>query len=101
MQDAEDVAYSAISLAEIRIKQMLGRLTVPEDLLHRIGEAGLRASAYGVRAADDLLSRPALVRHDPFDRLLLTQAAAEGTVLLTADRVLLGLPGAPVLDARA
>jgi PIN domain nuclease of toxin-antitoxin system len=44
---------------------------------------------------------PEPVRHDPADRLIVSQAAVEGLVLLTADRVLLG-PGRPcVVDATA
>lgn len=97
---ATDPQYSSISIAEIRIKQLLGKLTVPDDLLLRIEEAGLRPAAYSAEAADDLLNWPQLVRHDPFDRLLLTQAVAAGTTLLTADRTLLALAGAPVIDAR-
>lgn len=99
LETADAVSYSAISIAEIRIKQLLGKLTVPDDLLQRIEAAGLRPAAYGVLAAEDLLRWPALRRHDSFDRLLLTHAVAEGTMLLTADRVLLDLPDAPVLDA--
>ena len=39
---ATDAQYSSISIAEIRIKQLLGKLSVPDDLLLRIEEAGLR-----------------------------------------------------------
>lgn len=98
---APEVRFSSISIAEIRIKQMLGRLEVPDDLMARIDQARLRAAAYGSDAAEHLLCWPSLVRHDPFDRLLLTHAVALGTQLLTADRVLLDLPEAPVLNARS
>lgn len=96
-----EVTYSSVSVAEIRIKQLLGKLQVPEDLLDRISAAGLRARDLTVAAADGLAAWPTLRRHDPFDRLLLAHAVAIGTRLLTADRVLLELDGAPVLDARA
>lgn len=51
----------------------------------------------GVRAVAGLPHR------DPFDRLLVAQAAVEGLVLVTADDVLLGaeLDGVAVRDARA
>ena len=100
LERGSDVAFSPVSIAEIRIKQMLGKLTVPADLLDRIEAAGLRPTPLGVRAADGLTRRPTLSRHDPFDRLLISQAVADDTVLVTADQVLLGLSGAPVLDAR-
>lgn len=98
--EAGVVHCSAISLAEIRIKQMLGRLEVPPDLPDRIAAAGLRSAPYPGTAADALPEWPTLVRHDPFDRMLLTHAVALGTVLLTADQVLLSTDGAPVVDAR-
>lgn len=101
LEESSEVSFSAISIAEIRIKELLGELSVPDDLLHRIGQAGLRPAAYSVDAAEGLAAWPMLVRHDPFDRLLLTQAAAARTALLTADHVLLSVPDAPVIDARA
>ena len=100
LQTSEGVRFSSISIAEIRIKQMLGKLAVPEDVLERIEASGLQPSSFTPSAADELLAWPQLVRHDPFDRLLLAQAASLGTRLLTVDRVLLELEGAPVLDAR-
>jgi PIN domain nuclease of toxin-antitoxin system len=39
------------------------------------------------------------VRHDPFDRLLVAQAACAGLRLLTADQVLLGLDRDFIIDA--
>jgi PIN domain nuclease of toxin-antitoxin system len=40
-----------------------------------------------------------LVRHDPFDRLLVAQATRAGLRLLTADQVLLGLGRDFIIDA--
>ncbi|MDN5796628.1 MAG: hypothetical protein L0H79_12845 [Intrasporangium sp.] len=42
----------------------------------------------------------ALAHHDPFDRMLLAQASAEGMRFLTSDAVLLGLGLDWVVDAR-
>lgn len=44
---------------------------------------------------------PALLRHDPFDRMLLAQAHVEGMPLLIADRVLLAAAPDLTIDARA
>ncbi|WP_434618642.1 hypothetical protein [Arthrobacter sp. A5] len=43
---------------------------------------------------------PDLIGHDPFDRLLLAQAAANGMTFLTADRALPGLGLECVVSAR-
>ncbi|WP_375500584.1 hypothetical protein [uncultured Jatrophihabitans sp.] len=42
---------------------------------------------------------PNLVRHDPFDRLLLTQAHTAGLDVLTPDRTLLALGLPFVIDS--
>ncbi len=43
---------------------------------------------------------PEVAHHDPFDRMLLAQCLVDGATLLTSDRALLALPGAPVSSAR-
>lgn len=43
---------------------------------------------------------PDLARHDPFDRMLLSQARHEDLLLLTSDRQLLELGIDRVIDAR-
>lgn len=98
---ADTVWYSSISVAEIRIKELLGKLTVPPDLLALIQAANLQAASFSVGAADRLSQWPQSVRHDPFDRLLLCHAADLGAHLVTADTAILALEDAPVLDARA
>jgi len=40
-----------------------------------------------------------LIKHDPFDRLLVSQAHRTGLRLLTADRVLLSLKRDFIIDA--
>jgi PIN domain nuclease of toxin-antitoxin system len=42
---------------------------------------------------------PELIRHDPFDRLIVAQASRVGLRLLTADHVLLDLRRDFILDA--
>ena len=49
--------------------------------------------------AEGIREFPELIRHDPFDRLIVAQASQAGLRLLTADRVLLGLGRAFVVDA--
>jgi PIN domain nuclease of toxin-antitoxin system len=78
------ILYSTVSLWEIRLKQSLGKLTVPANF----------TEALEAQAFDDLPLRPehtegliGLPWHhrDPFDRMLVAQAETEGVRLLTVD----------------
>lgn len=96
------VWYSSISIAEITIKRLIGRIDVPADLADQLDAAGLVALPLTARHAEALDRFPQLARHDPFDRLLLAQAAVERCAFVTADAVLLGAGFASdlVVDAR-
>ena len=90
--------FSVASLWEVAIKRALDR----PDFRTEAGplRAGLLASGYRELAVEGrhilgLSTLPRLHR-DPFDRLLVAQAAAEGMRLLTADARLAGY-GGPVL----
>lgn len=99
--DAEEVLlWSAVSLAELRIKEMQGRIALPASLLEAIEASGIQRLEYTLDDADALTRFPELVRHDLFDGMLLAQAAARGCRLLTADDVLLAMGLAFLLDAR-
>jgi PIN domain nuclease of toxin-antitoxin system len=93
------VHVSAASIWELTIKSMLGRVTVPDDLERALGEQGLIPLSITAAHASALYRFPEVVRHDPFDRLLMAQAMVEGMRLITADRVLLGLGHEWVVDA--
>ena len=79
-----DVYLSPVSLWEITIKQTTGKLTGPADLAERIRDAGFRdlpvTSAHAIAAG-----RLPLHHRDPFDRMLIAQAAAEGLTLASRD----------------
>lgn len=94
---AERRAFSVASLWEVAIKHAQGKPDFPYDAARLRG--GLLRADY-VEIA--VLGHHALavadlppVHGDPFDRLLVAQARAEGLTLLTADRVLAGY-GPPV-----
>lgn len=97
------VHVSVASLWEIGIKAELGKLAVPDDLPDRVDQAGLdwlpvtSEHAWGSRTVTGIPHR------DPFDRLLVAQAALMGFSLVTADRVLLSAeldPPVSRVDAR-
>ncbi len=79
------IVISAATLWEIVIKRGLGKLQFPEDLEEVAREEDfvvLPITFAHLRALDGL---PRLHR-DPFDRLLIAQAMAEGIPILTDDR---------------
>lgn len=79
-----EVWVSAVTAWEIAIKRAAGRLEAPDDLL-------------GALSANDFDSLPITVGHalaagalpdhhaDPFDRMLIAQARAEGLTLISVD----------------
>ena len=87
--NAEAVYASSISVLEVRIKAMLGKLEAPETLLADITSAGLKSLPFTMEHAEALKHFPALSKHDPFDRMLLAQAKAEEFVFITSDTILL------------
>ncbi|WP_157228952.1 type II toxin-antitoxin system VapC family toxin [Nocardia brevicatena] len=88
---ATEVYVSSATIWELTLKSMLGRLTVPTNLTEVLGDQGLGILDVTGQHAEGLREFPELVRHDPFDRLITSQAFCERSLLLTADTVLLGL----------
>lgn len=101
LKTAEAVYVSAVTVVEMQIKTMNGRLDAPLDCVNMVRKAGDELISLSAEAADKLRNFPGLTKHDPFDRMLLAQAAAEQLTLLTADETLLGLGLNYVVDARA
>lgn len=101
IRQASVVYASAVSVLEIHIKTMLGKLSVSTDLVKDIELSGLKGLSFDMRHANAIRAFPALARHDPFDRMLLAQAQSEQLSLLTSDSTLLRLHLPFVLDARA
>lgn len=97
--DTRRVMVSSVSHAELAVKQMLGKLTLPDDFARLVRQQGLHDLPFNAEHAGGMAVFEQLVRHDPFDRMLLAQANVEGIAFCTADRRLLelGLPG--IVDA--
>jgi PIN domain nuclease of toxin-antitoxin system len=98
---ASEVRVSAVSAWEIAIKIPLGKLRMPAeiDIEHELERGGFLSLPIEIAHADALRRLPALHR-DPFDRMLLAQAASEGLTLLTCDRQL-DAYDIPTLDAES
>lgn len=89
LNDVEStVFFSTVSAAEIGIKVGIEKLNLPrpakEYVVTRVEEAGMKTlplyMQHGLRVGELPLHH-----RDPFDRLLIAQAQAEGLPLMTAD----------------
>lgn len=82
-----EVLVSAATMWELEIKRLKGKLSAPEDLLDRVECAGFRLLDV---TPDHALDAARLPPHhgDPFDRMLIAQAQAEGATLVTHDDAL-------------
>ena len=94
-----EVYVSAASAWEISIKKSIGKLKAPDDLDGVIDAEGFEKLPvtffHGERAGE----LPAIHR-DPFDRMLIAQAQAEGLDIVSSDGVLVRY-GVKVIDATA
>ncbi|HTR65746.1 MAG TPA: type II toxin-antitoxin system VapC family toxin [Terriglobales bacterium] len=86
----EEVYLSAVTGLEVSIKMRLGkmRLMAPpaECIPAFMAKQGLRPLMVTHSHAVKVYDLP-LIHRDPFDRLIIAQAMAEGMCVLTADRV--------------
>ena len=80
------VTVSAASAWEISIKKALGKLAAPDDLEEQVRAAG-GFTLLPITIAH-AMAAGRLARHhdDPFGRMLVAQALAEGLTLVTRDR---------------
>lgn len=85
IEDAEELRFSVVSFAEIGVKASVGKLDVPADFADQIAQMGIRTLQLTGRHGLAVAALP-LHHRDPFDRLLIAQARAEGLTLVTADR---------------
>jgi PIN domain nuclease of toxin-antitoxin system len=87
IDDSNRVLLSAAVVWEIAIKRSLGKLTVPDEYLSLLLDAGVQPLAVSVAHAAAVEQLP---RHhrDPFDRMLVSQAVIEGGALVSRDDAL-------------
>ena len=83
---ADNVVYvSAASIWEIAIKKSLGKLRAPDNFDHILEQEGFEELPVSVYHAEQAGGLPAHHR-EPFDRMLIAQAQAEGLLLLSQDK---------------
>jgi PIN domain nuclease of toxin-antitoxin system len=96
LQRHPDVYYSSVSTFELTLKESLGKLNIDQSYFQRLEESGFRDLPFASSHARASSRFGALVGHDPFDQMILAQAASEQATLITADSKLLSL-GLPLL----
>ena len=79
------VVVSAASAWEISIKKALGKLAAPDDLEQQVQTGGFVPLPIGIAHG---IAAGQLPHHheDPFDRMLIAQALAEGLTIVTRDK---------------
>jgi PIN domain nuclease of toxin-antitoxin system len=82
-----EILLSAAVVWEVAIKRSLGKLEAPDDLAPTLLGAGAVALPVSLEHAAAFERLPWHHR-DPFDRLLIAQAAREGAVLVSGDEAL-------------
>ena len=82
---ADLVWVSAASGWEVAIKQALGKLTLADPFGTLVKDSAFDELPVTLRHAEQLRALPAH-HNDPFDRILIAQAQAEGATLVTHDR---------------
>ena len=86
-----EIYVSAASTWEISIKVAIGKLQAPDNMSSIIEEEGfspLPISPYHGDQAGQLPDH----HKDPFDRMLVAQAQAEGLILMTQDQAVMQYP---------
>jgi len=79
--------FSVASVWELRIKQAIGKVDLPDDFADALAGQAFEALPVTVGHANAVRTLPALHR-DPFDRMLIAQARVERLTLLTRNAVI-------------
>jgi len=80
-----EVYVSAVTGWEISIKRNIGKLKAPENLDEMVEEAGFHHLPITFFHGEQAGQLPPHHR-DPFDRMLIAQAQAEGLAIITSDQ---------------
>ena len=81
------VMISTASVWEIRIKQAIGKLELPDNFGEILNGEPFERLSVTVAHAHAVGALP-MIHRDPFDRMLIAQARCEGVTLITHDREL-------------
>ena len=88
---------SSVSLAELRIKQAIGKLRLPEAFDQEVISLGYEMLDLKLAHTRWLAELP-LIHRDPFDRMLIAQAIEEGLTIVTSDQAFARYPVQTLLN---
>ncbi len=94
---ADQVYVSAVTGWEIAVKASLGKIETTRPVRDAVADSGFEELPLRLSHTEALGSLP-MHHRDPFDRMLVAQAVAEGLTLVTRDRAL-GRYGVKLLHA--
>ena len=90
--DPENTIYlSAVVVWEIRIKEAIGKLSLPDAFIETLARQAFVELPITVEQANEISRLPDIHR-DPFDRLLIAQAVVEDLTIITRDSVIPDYP---------
>jgi len=81
------VFVSAVSVWEISVKQAMGKLRVPDNLIEEIRIHRFTPLEINLQHAE-LAGRLPAIHKDPFDRMLIAQSILEKLYIVTRDQVM-------------
>jgi PIN domain nuclease of toxin-antitoxin system len=84
---ASEVLVSIAGLWELTIKQSLGTLSLPDDLDAMMANQGFSVLPITFVHLRQLGTLPRRNHRDPFDRMMIAQALAEGIPIATGDPI--------------
>lgn len=99
IRNRSQLMFSSISIAEIFVKQLLGKLKLESPIIEIVSGFGLKPLSFDMEMATELSNLGSLIGLDPFDRMITATAKANGCKLITSDRKLLGLGFDWILDS--
>jgi PIN domain nuclease of toxin-antitoxin system len=94
-----DLFVSSLSIAELKIKEMKGKISLPSTFPDLIVAAEVEILDFNADHAIEMGRFGSLANHDPFDRMLLSQASYERFRFIATDRRLVELGLDFVIDA--
>jgi PIN domain nuclease of toxin-antitoxin system len=87
LDDEPDVHVSPASIWEVAIKQSIGKITGPDDLIEQMAASDFRPLPITFTHAAAAGRLPP-IHGDPFDRMLIAQALCENLTLVTHDALI-------------
>lgn len=85
------IYVSSASIWEMAVKESLGKLVVPKNILNLIESQNLKVLPVYPEEALNLPSLPE-IHKDPFDRMLISQAKLYDLTLITRDKLIIKYP---------